>query len=129
MAPATIIFHCPHCQVRLNVPDSMAGVSGPCPSCRAAITAPAASEAAVPVETVPLPPGRSAPVPESPKIRPEPRQLPERGNSAPISARHSTGDDHFRPREVAYAAGRPARPSRILHSLVPASFIAMEPPW
>ncbi|MEK7952496.1 hypothetical protein [Luteolibacter soli] len=121
MVPATsIIFHCPHCQVRLNVPARLAGVTGPCPKCREAITAPMESEA-IP-ESLPEVPA-AVPVPEGPKIRPEPRQLPERGHAAPISPRRSTEDDLLRPRPVAYLS-RGSRPSRMFHSLLPASFIA-----
>jgi hypothetical protein len=64
-----------------------------------------------------------APVPEGPKIRPEPRQLPERGHAAPISAKRSTTDDLLRPRPASYTS-RGSRPSRVFHSLIPASFIA-----
>lgn len=118
MAPETIIFHCPHCQVRLNVPAALAGITGPCPKCCESITAPVEPETA---EAPPFP--DRPPLPESPKIRPEPRQLPERGPAAPITARRSTDDDHFRPREVTYAS-RGHRPRRVLHSLLPAAFIA-----
>jgi hypothetical protein len=82
MAAETLTFSCPRCQIRLNVPASMAGVSGPCPSCREQITAPrkvdpaaeeavealpaAREEAAAPREADPLhrknpPPGPLAP--------------------------------------------------------------------
>jgi hypothetical protein len=118
MVPASsIIFHCPHCQVRLNVPERLAGVTGPCPRCREAITAPMESEVA------PLPVDAPVPVPEGPKIRPEPRQLPERGHGTPISPKRTTTDDLLRPRPVTYIS-RSSRPSRVLHSLLPASFIA-----
>lgn len=33
-------FDCPSCKVPLTVPDSAAGKTGPCPKCRATITAP-----------------------------------------------------------------------------------------
>ena len=120
MAPAaSIIFHCPHCQVRLNVPARLAGVTGPCPKCREAITAPMESE----VAPEPLP-ELAASAPEGPKIRPEPRQLPERGHPAPISPKRTTTDDLLRPRPVAYLS-RGSRESRVFHSLLPASFIAV----
>ncbi len=35
-----IHFSCEHCQISLTVDDSLAGVTGPCPSCGQAITAP-----------------------------------------------------------------------------------------
>jgi len=124
MAPASsIIFLCPHCQVRLNVPARLAGVTGPCPRCREAITAPMESE--VIPEPLPVESPAPAAAPEGPKIRPEPRQLPERGSAAPISPKRSTADDLLRPRPVSLSyPARSKRPGRVLHSLVPASFIA-----
>lgn len=71
----------------------------------------------------PPPPEMPAPVSEGPKIRPEPRLLPERGYVAPIAAKLSTDDERLRPREVVYLS-RGTRPSRVLHSLLPATFIA-----
>ncbi|NJM37528.1 MAG: hypothetical protein HC845_06500 [Akkermansiaceae bacterium] len=35
-----ITFRCPVCGINLNVPASLAGVTGPCPSCKATIQAP-----------------------------------------------------------------------------------------
>ncbi|HEY1123324.1 MAG TPA: hypothetical protein VGE67_17045, partial [Haloferula sp.] len=64
-----------------------------------------------------------APAPEGPKIRPEPRQLPERGHAAPISTKRTTNDDLLRPQPIAYLSGG-SRPSRVFHSVLPASFIA-----
>jgi hypothetical protein len=74
-------------------------------------------------EAIPVESPAPAPVPEGPKIRPEPRQLPERGCVAPISPRRTTADDLLRPRPVTYMS-RGSRSSRVLHSLVPAAFIA-----
>ncbi len=62
MANDTINFHCPACGIHLTVPASMAGVSGPCPSCRNEIEAPtqvAPPELSVPIHDslpCPLPP-------------------------------------------------------------------------
>ena len=75
-------------------------------------------------EVAPEPrPEVAVPVPEGPKIRPEPRQLPERGHAAPISAKRTTADDLLRPQPVTYLSSG-LRPSRVFHSLLPASFIA-----
>lgn len=41
MDQATLIFNCPNCDTRLKVPTSMAGKQGPCPACKATLTAPA----------------------------------------------------------------------------------------
>jgi hypothetical protein len=83
---------------------------------------PIAVEALAPV-AVEVPALASAPPSEGPKIRPEPRQLPERGHAAPISPKRTTTDDVLRPRPVSYLS-RSSRPSRVFHSLLPASFIA-----
>ncbi len=40
---STITFDCPACDIRLTVPGSLAGVSGPCPSCGNQIQAPSDS--------------------------------------------------------------------------------------
>ena len=39
-ASSVIHFSCSHCRVSLTVDDSLAGVTGPCPSCGESITAP-----------------------------------------------------------------------------------------
>ena len=38
-----MIFACPACGIKLTVPVSLVGVSGPCPSCRARIQSPSSS--------------------------------------------------------------------------------------
>lgn len=40
MANETITFLCPACGIKLTVPSQLAGVTGPCPSCRSLIQAP-----------------------------------------------------------------------------------------
>ena len=40
MRPTTLIFHCPACGSRLQLPASMQGVVGPCPKCKTMIRAP-----------------------------------------------------------------------------------------
>ncbi|MEO5916150.1 MAG: hypothetical protein ABIS50_18075 [Luteolibacter sp.] len=40
MASDSITFFCPACSIKLTVPGSLAGVIGPCPSCRSQIQAP-----------------------------------------------------------------------------------------
>ena len=56
-----ITFTCPSCGTKLKVPASMAGVTGPCPQCRAVITAPLSSE-----ESLQSPPGAFAPPQDEP---------------------------------------------------------------
>lgn len=51
-----IHFTCQHCQASLSVAVSLAGVSGPCPSCGGYMTAPSAQEAA-PIVMKPRKPG------------------------------------------------------------------------
>lgn len=121
MAPETLSFSCPHCQTRLTVPARLAGVTGPCPSCREPITAP---DAAAPLPAPVVPVEALPPIPEGPKIRPEPRQLPERGHPAPIAPRRSTEDDHLRPREATYVSRSP-RSNRLVHAFIPAVFSAL----
>ena len=45
-SPNLLTFGCPACQATLRVPSYLAGVKGPCPRCRAEITAPNPSPAA-----------------------------------------------------------------------------------
>ena len=47
-------FECGNCHAQLCVPESFAGVSGPCPHCSHTITAPAKRELAL-IESVPAP--------------------------------------------------------------------------
>jgi hypothetical protein len=86
--PSNVIrFHCPHCGVFLSVPQALAGVTGPCPTCTAQITAPlsdpiTAAPPVTPSAIAPLPTPSPAESPKSPlsapeptHIRPEPRGL------------------------------------------------------
>ena len=50
--PPPIAFRCGACGLTLSVPASMAGTSGPCPSCQAWISSPAPPEPAEPSEPV-----------------------------------------------------------------------------
>ena len=58
MATDTITFTCPACSIKLTVPTSFAGVTGPCPTCRAMIQAPYLAPA--PVQATSLAPLVSA---------------------------------------------------------------------
>jgi hypothetical protein len=158
MPAETLTFSCVHCQTRLTVRAALAGVTGPCPSCRGTITAPPASaespdlalapEGLPAVEAVPSPVSRNSsattsevgpsPSPGSeeddterdllpsggPRIRPEPRNLPDRPQIIPIPARHSTSDRHLSNRGATiHDATR--RPFRLLHALLPAAYVAL----
>lgn len=71
--PQMITFHCPSCGMKLQVPEQMAGVTGPCPQCAASIIAPpAAAPPAAPVS--PPPP---SPQPQPAGQRPEPQVQPQ----------------------------------------------------
>ncbi len=49
MSAETITFNCPACNIKLTVPVSFAGVTGPCPTCRSIIQAPYSLPVQVPV--------------------------------------------------------------------------------
>ena len=104
MANETITFACPACGIRLTVPGNLAGVIGPCPTCRTQIQAPfpAAPPAAAgpPVVQAARMPVLATPEYQAPPVlqpepalsvshaavRPEPRQLPQRAsNGEPVS--------------------------------------------
>lgn len=163
MASETFTFSCPHCQTRLTVPLSLAGISGPCPSCRVSITAPKpgpgpqpkpkagsapeplreeklaelpalplAMPEALPgggaVATIPAVPEDSVridlPAKEGPRIRVEPRHLPERAPAPPISTRRSTEDRRAKTREE--ASSEPGRRGpRLVHLMFPLIFLTM----
>lgn len=161
MASETFTFSCPHCQTRLTVPVSLAGISGPCPSCRTPITAPrpepeprpvpaplpvsgpvpaAREEPTAPIatpeaeratgkpETVSLesvlPDRKELPAAGGPRIRPEPRQRPDRPSSPPVSTRRSTEDQSSRGfMDSPPESGR--RSYRLIHLLFPMAFLAM----
>lgn len=144
MASDTFTFSCPHCQTRLTVPASLAGISGPCPSCRVSITAPRPEPATEPAAS-PAPAALPGAVPDikksevapdipdddgdllvtsGPRIRPEPRSRPERPASPPISTRRSTEDRRTPGRQDPVSeAGR--RPYRLIQILFPMTFLAM----
>jgi hypothetical protein len=136
MASDNITFNCPSCGIRLSVPSALAGVEGPCPSCSASIRAPLT--AALPtVEEPPFEPILAKPAlpampqasevpPPGPRIRPEPRELPERDPEArqPITPRKSTEDQALRRYPVQME--RRERGSRSLYRLmVPIGFITV----
>lgn len=52
--PPPIAFRCGACGLTLSVPASMAGTSGPCPSCQAWISSPAPPAPAEPVSAFPV---------------------------------------------------------------------------
>ena len=74
MATETLTFHCPHCNIRLTVPAKLAGVKGPCPSCRMGITAPVPDPGPSPFEASSGPPA----------VEPEPLPSAESVPAAPV---------------------------------------------
>ncbi len=150
MPAESLTFSCPHCQTRLTVRMALAGVTGPCPNCRGTITAPPAPDEGMdqekaadpqpeqvappveqPVEAVevtaevleensgePLPAG-------SPRIRPEPRSLPDRPQIIPIPVRRSTMDQQLKRGggPLFHESGR--RPYRLANALLPAAFLTL----
>ncbi len=103
MAHDLIQFFCPFCGIKLTVPGSKAGVSGPCPACGNTIQAP--------VPPPPRPEPRPSPPaePGSP-LKPEPRQLPARApveiDARPIPAPPA---EENAPVQPAYSRVRPHR--------------------
>lgn len=69
MANATLSFSCPACGVHLTVPASLAGVIGPCPTCRTQIQAP------IPAPQAVLPPAAAPMHPMDPQGHPAYPQL------------------------------------------------------
>lgn len=68
-----LTFACPACGVKLTVPSSMAGITGPCPTCSSIIQAPVRSAGSIPVPPITAPIPEPAPAP-APQIYPS--QLP-----------------------------------------------------
>ena len=89
MATDSLIFPCPACGIKLSVPLSIAGISGPCPSCWKQIQSPRAN---VPPSAASLAPAarksQDAEPPHEPDDFPAPKpdpactQLPESADSA-----------------------------------------------
>ncbi len=95
----SIEFTCPNCNTGLTVPAQLAGITGPCPHCQAAIVAPhpvpafpasAAETPAAPVQQIqPVPPTQPAPaeIPEQLAGRePIPSKAPSPAQSPPQAA-------------------------------------------
>jgi hypothetical protein len=123
MANEPITFYCPACGVQLTIPMTLAGVTGPCPSCQAQIQAP--QNHVPPAPAFQPPPGLEVPViapppvvpppleappqstaPHDPnaqpaQVRPEPRQLPTRANHAePMAKKMPEPNSADRPQRV-----------------------------
>ncbi len=95
MANETITFYCPACGIKLTVPASLAGVTGPCPTCRTQIQAPI--PLSPPVQQIPAapayqaspPPAYQAPVTYAPTgmpAAPAPPQAPAYQEPPPTAA-------------------------------------------
>ena len=95
MATETLTFFCSACGIRLTVPASLAGVAGPCPSCRAQIQAPLAAAA------LPLPPVISA-VPSAPAPPPpiQPQVAATAVPAAPVQAQAPPDDSLSQPAPI-----------------------------
>lgn len=99
MNSSKIRFRCPSCHTQLDVPSQLAGVTGPCPSCQATITAPPAgseldsiSAIATPSAAAPttaaLPPSQDSGRQVAP-VTATPREEPPYGGPAPYPALQS----------------------------------------
>ncbi len=118
MANETITFSCAACGIKLTVPASLAGISGPCPSCSAQIQAPTLNAppqmvanpgAPPPAVAVPEPPplgipGATVQMPPPPApavaegmptpLKPEPRHVPQRSHPAEVVAKQMPEPRH-----------------------------------
>lgn len=129
MSSNIIVFHCPNCGSKLQVPAKMAGVTGPCPSCHAGITAPATSEQAAessgdaaPVAMEPEASASQKPLPAQ-QPAPQPDQADQPGDQAaeasgfkPLSAvkpeaGEATGQGQKPPPSRAFQPANPAAAS------------------
>lgn len=136
MATDSISFSCPACDIKLTVPGNLAGITGPCPSCRAQIQAPYPTlyqaPPAAPVYQTPActpatsqPAAEAVPPPAPAVLRPEPRQLPHRSSHGepvakqmpePNRSSQAAKDSNALPRH-------PHSRNRILRFLMPALFL------
>ena len=131
MTPSVLKFTCIHCNASLTVPDSMAGIVGPCPKCGQQIQAPQAQPApsSVPATFVAeprerpktshpakIPEPRSKPrskeeLADRQSITPAPRGLPERQAHRKVSPRRSTTDSSRSTQAGRSGNGRPSHRS------------------
>lgn len=148
-SPDQISFLCPSCSTLLSVPQNLAGVTGPCPSCRILIEAPFPAPemfhdaAPQPQQYVQPTPQHEAyapapqpdyyhrepqPVPQQSAIlRPEPRQLPNRSDPVEAPTRiRSEPSGEFQPR-LGQPSPLPQRHHRslIMRFLVPLAFLCI----
>lgn len=72
MENSVISFPCPVCAIKLTVPAHLAGVTGPCPSCRNQIQAPQTPQT---LQLIPLP----TPTTPLPQVEPPSAVLPDSG--------------------------------------------------
>lgn len=95
MANETITFYCPACGIKLTVPASLAGVTGPCPSCRTQIQAPIPAAPQVQqsplAQQIPTAPAYQAPPtvsypPADMPAAPPPQQAPVYQEPPPVPA-------------------------------------------
>lgn len=75
MNPELMTFSCAACGITLTVPRSMAGISGPCPSCARVITAPTLNASAPPPTPPPLPPQAPEHDPLGSRLQPTARAM------------------------------------------------------
>lgn len=140
MAIETITFSCPACGIKLTVPSSLAGVSGPCPTCRAQIQAPhppLASAPAnfqlvaipVPPATLPPPPAATdpiaAPIPEPPHSEPQPESCKTAGLADHVDPIATPIPEQNRRSQAASSTLPPQlqRKSRLIRLLIPLLFL------
>ncbi len=104
----TIQFACPSCNTGLTVPANLAGVTGPCPHCQAAITAP--HPVPVAPQQVPANPVAQAPAPQDyPQQQAPPVQTYEAQTEAEIPSERPPGQPPHKQAVNTQAEPTPAR--------------------
>lgn len=134
MANDTLNFHCPACGIHLTVPASMAGIKGPCPSCRNEIQAPD------PIESLENPALAPGPLPtwlppvevvsDPVVLISEPSELPPECSDFPPlpSAPAITGETAESLPKVSTTAPRPVDPAILRIELCPGESVDATPP-
>lgn len=114
MNPSKIRFRCPSCETQLDVPSHLAGVTGPCPTCQATITAPSANFEQDFVSPIPAEPPIPI-LPTIPQAEPAPAYLPPRETvSRPSVERgHAAFPEHSPPVESTPIPARPPIPGEV----------------
>ncbi len=133
MAIEPITFSCPACGIKLTVPGNLAGVSGPCPTCRTEIQAPHPPPASPPADLQSIEiaePPASPPPPSPATVDPMPTptsqpssEMPERADVAePVVPPIPEPIHHTEAAESTQLPPPPGK-SRLVRILIPLLFL------